>query len=377
MVRPRQSRSPRGSGSRSRQPGQSRVARLSSRLVSAALHRAVERVFQHFGGEHHLRAVAAATHSVYSKANILGAGVGVKHTRGASTDTLAVQVFVVQKLPRNKLEAALRVPERIRIDSEDIPTDVVETGEIVPMPAVGPSCGDVIHAQAVGHYTDRYRPVFCGSGIGHPQVTAGTLGCMVTKEEGLYLLSNNHVLAATNSAAVGDLIYQPGPLDGGSQKDAIAIIDSRADVVPLHFNLGAVNEVDAALALTNVDETIPEMQGGIALDDNQPADAYVGMEVQKVGRSTGHTMGTVIGLHARIRVNYENGRYAQFQNQIAIQRPDGLPFSQGGDSGALILSVRPCQPVGLLFAGGDLITFANPLRSVMDCLGGFEIVTRY
>jgi hypothetical protein len=340
--------------------------------------RAVDQLFAALGGQHEILAAAApASRSVYGKANIVGAGVGRKQTAGQVTDTTCVHVYVVEKLPLGNLDPGLRVPASVRVGSQDVPTDVIETGEIVPMPAPAVPLGDVIHAQAVGYYTGRYRPAGPGSSVGHPKVTAGTLGCLVSRNDGLYLLSNNHVLAAVNQAKQGDLIYQPGPIDGGTSADAIAIIDALADVIPLKFSAGAVNAVDAALALTNDQDTTPQMQDGTTIDDPTPLDAFVGMTVRKVGRTTGPTTGQIMSVAARIRVNYENGRSAQFQNQIMIQSLDGSPFSQGGDSGSLILSVNPARPVALLFAGTDQQTFAAPIKVVSDAFGGFDVVATF
>lgn len=60
--------------------------------------------------------------------------------------------------------------------------------------------------------------------MGHPQVTAGTIGAWVLRGQGPehYMLSNNHVLANSNGAALGDFIRQPGAADGGTDNDRMA-----------------------------------------------------------------------------------------------------------------------------------------------------------
>jgi hypothetical protein len=64
----------------------------------------------------------------------------------------------------------------------------------------------------------------------------------------------------------------------------------------------------------------------------------------------------------------------RFNNQVEIEGAGDAPFSQGGDSGSLIVDADR-RAVGLLFAGGDHggtngkgLTYANPLRSVLDAL---------
>ncbi len=67
----------------------------------------------------------------------------------------------------------------------------------------------------------QYRPralvaetiLTAGSSIGHYKVTAGTLGGFVRDREGVYILSNNHVLANSNKAEGPDPILLPGPAD--------------------------------------------------------------------------------------------------------------------------------------------------------------------
>jgi len=65
--------------------------------------------------------------------------------------------------------------------------------------------------------TDKWRPAPGGVSIGHPAVTAGTLGVTVIDNttRRRVILSNNHVLSNKDSiqnprANEGDSIYQPG-----------------------------------------------------------------------------------------------------------------------------------------------------------------------
>ncbi len=71
---------------------------------------------------------------------------------------------------------------------------------------------------------------------------------------------------------------------------------------------------------------------------------------------------------ADIRVRFGQ-QLADFEDQIAIQGVNDL-FSQGGDSGSLIVDAMTRRPVALLFAGGGNQTFASPIDRV---LSRFEI----
>ncbi|TVP59895.1 MAG: hypothetical protein EA351_01115 [Gemmatimonadales bacterium] len=59
--------------------------------------------------------------------------------------------------------------------------------------------------------TARVRPAPIGFSVGHPDITAGTLGARVVNGGGqVFILSNNHILANSNNASIGDPILQPG-----------------------------------------------------------------------------------------------------------------------------------------------------------------------
>ena len=101
-----------------------------------------------------------------------------------------------------------------------------------------------------------------------------------------------------------------------------------------------------------------------------------GTHVRKVGRTTGETTGLVTAFELdNVVVNYDLGNL-RFDNQIEIEGQGADPFCEGGDSGSLIVN-EDNLGVALLFAGGDTggtngrgLTYANPLRTVLDQLKG-------
>jgi hypothetical protein len=100
------------------------------------------------------------------------------------------------------------------------------------------------------------------------------------------------------------------------------------------------------------------------------ASASVGMQVQKYGRTTALTKGRVYATNATVNVQYDQG-VARFVGQIIITPGN---FSAGGDSGSLVVkSDRNAnennKPVGLLFAGSQTITVANPINAVLSAFG--------
>ena len=232
---------------------------------------------------------------------------------------------------------------------------------------------------------DRKNPLQPGASIGHPSTTAGTLGCFVKhKVDGtLGVLSNNHVLANVNAAAIGDSILQPGPSDGGTNSDSIATL---RDYAPILF-AGLPNTVDCAWAALDGSRFITPSSiidsarlHVSSIASTNPVTLMPLDTVIKIGRTTGYTQGEVTAvLTANLQVDMGSGLSARFDDVTEIESLADTRFSDGGDSGSIILR-RDGAPGALLFAGsktgghrGKGITFANPLDIVLNALD-LEIV---
>jgi hypothetical protein len=215
--------------------------------------------------------------------------------------------------------------------------------------------------------TAKYRPAPIGVSVGHPNITAGTLGARVVDGQGnAYILSNNHVLANSNNANIGDNILQPGAYDGGSNPgDAIGTL---FDFEPIVFG-GSPNYMDAAIAsVPSADLLSYTLSGGYGSPSSQIVNAGVGQSVQKCGRTTECTTGTVEEVNVTVSVCFAGfivcTRSATFVNQFTITPGT---FSAGGDSGSLIVTNNAQKnPVGLLFAGSSTRTIANPIGVVLN-----------
>lgn len=214
--------------------------------------------------------------------------------------------------------------------------------------------------------TDRFpRPVPIGVSTGHPAITAGTLGARVTNGTNVYALSNNHVYANVNNASIGDPVLQPGTLDGGT--DPADRIGTLADFQTITFD-GSQNTIDAAIALSstaNVGTATPA--DGYGTPSPTTTTAFVGQAVQKYGRTTALTTGTVSEVDVTVDVCYVFfiicWQEARFVDQISVTPGT---FSAGGDSGLLIVTQGGNQPVALLFAGGEGRTIGNPIDLVLS-----------
>lgn len=320
---------------------------------------------------------------IMSKPGIVGLGVGYKTTEGESTGELSVVVMVREKVPLAALDPTQIVPTYLG----RVPTDVIQVGHIRTGPPA-PSDKD---------RTDKWRPAPGGVSIGHYQITAGTFGAVVqepTTELDL-ILSNNHVVANSNDANLGDKVLQPGPYDGGSSTDAIGklyqfieidfgqmnngdcpfaesyayvgnliarLFRSKQRVKTLQTNPQAINYVDAGLVLPDDRSLIEDRIIDIGTVQGHEA-AVLGMKVMKSGRTTEFTRGTIDLIRATITVDYGGGRRATFENQLVAGA-----MSQGGDSGSLLVSSANKQAVGLLFAGSNQATIFNPIDEVLNAL---------
>lgn len=134
-----------------------------------------------------------------------------------------------------------------------------------------------------------------------------------------------------------------------------------------------LNQVDAAVATIDdgVDYAVMYMSYIDGVRGVNPF-AGVGTNVHKLGRTTGYTQGKIMQTDVIVDVQYDGG-IARFEDQLWIEHNElGKSFSAGGDSGSLILDMDD-NAVGLLFAGNDVVTFANPIDTVMQQLN----ITRF
>ncbi len=199
---------------------------------------------------------------------------------------------------------------------------------------------------------------------------SGTLGSLVTKGGVDYILSNNHILADSDTATVGDNISQPGLVDVNCNANNAQVVANFSEAPAL----GSAN-VDAAIAqiVTGKVATSGEiLDVGVPASTAAPIDSTaVGRGVAKSGRTTGLTCATIGSINTNVKVQYQKGcnqgkkftvRYA---NQILI---NSSSFSAGGDSGSLIVTADSAQPIGLLYAGSSTTTIGNRISDVTSAL---------
>jgi hypothetical protein len=223
---------------------------------------------------------------------------------------------------------------------------------------------------------------------------SGTLGSLIQDTGGRqYLLSNNHVLARSDHAAVGDAVVQPGLIDNNCTPNGdgpgtlpvgslTAWLPLRASTTNADAAIAQVasHSVDSAgsileLGTRQPDGSLTAAPPGISSTGGKGEPASLQLRVAKSGRTTGLTCGGVSALSVDVSVDYyrdcaETRPYLTktFSNQIAIS---GDRFSDAGDSGALIVNAANAEPVGLFFAGGTDASgvgqgMANPASDVLS-----------
>lgn len=332
---------------------------------------------------------------------VVGVAIGYRNYKEQVTDQLAMAVLVEQKKPVEALSAEDLIPT----DVNGARTDVIEIGRL----------------EAHANPRDRYRPnIPAGVSIGHYMVSAGTLGGIVyDRHTGQPLiLSNNHVLANSNEAEIGDAILQPGPTDHGLRPDDVVAKLHRFEMLRFFSDTGSgINPpsappplfppggCDIAEAFVSVGNILSKLSGSSKrlatvqapkaqidaapiyanrvdaalarpinpmlfqqsiVDIGRPNGtklAQIGMRIRKHGRTTGYTEGSVTLMNATVDVSYGDNLQARFSGQVIA-----TPISQGGDSGALIIEGDSLNAVGLLFAGSRRATIFTPIQTVLDVM---------
>ena len=215
----------------------------------------------------------------------------------------------------------------------------------------------------------------------------GTLGALVDIGGQEYVLSNNHVLARTDQATPGESILQPGLLDtdcGYAPSYTVATLSyaprlqdpaTNVDAAVAQAASGALDPAGAILGFgTASNGLLANAAPARDAEDITLAGARL-PTVVKSGRTTGLTCSAISHIAVDFNVRYNTACDGSgdeftklFTNQIAI---GGAAFADSGDSGALLADQKTAQPVGLLFAGNSVETFANPIEDVLHSFSSF------
>jgi hypothetical protein len=298
--------------------------------------------------------------------NIHAIGAGIRFTAGqAIRAEFVIKVYVFQKLEG----LGALIPRLLSGAFQGIDIDIEE------LPVLDPRAKKAAAPRATTpkqHQASK-RPVIGGLEI-QPRGASivGTLGGFVKPVDGqqdlLFALSNNHVLAGTNTLPIGREITQP--LSNETEDVFAKLTNFEPIQLPTAAQpVPAANRMDAAIArVTDVSLVETGKMHGIANYTPVLKAPVPGMEVTKSGRTTAVTRGQVSAIRVNgIRVNYGtrvSPLIGTFDGCVQIVDNGPVAFSAEGDSGSLILEAATGQPVALLFAGTSEATSACDLTAV-------------
>ncbi|MEW9701595.1 hypothetical protein [Paenibacillus sp. SI8] len=218
----------------------------------------------------------------------------------------------------------------------------------------------------------KYRPVSGGVSIGKREMGAtGTAGLIVTKNNRLFVLSNNHVLVKDNSTEFSETV-QPGVVDGGVLgRDTIG----RAYQF-VKLRAGQDNFQDSAIAIPRANRLLNpryliSSTGQLVTVPGHLTSYPVGQKLVKSGRTSGYVTGTVESNNVDVRVSYGGSLGTLlFRNQSVIVGDSGA-VSLPGDSGSVWLRASDRYAAALNFAGTEdgKRSISNPIDVVLSTYG--------
>ncbi len=284
-------------------------------------------------------------------------GLGEKETSGVVGSDIALKVYVEKKRPNARLDKP--VPKMVSLGGMDpIITDVVEVGKIR------------LHGN-----TQRIRPALPGFSVSRAEdpPNTGTFGLVVRKKgqaSPFYLLSNCHAIAASGLANKGDVIIQPGAADEGTAStDRIGIL---TDWVPFDFTPNSTqNNIDAAIAQLD-DNAASAAISRLGVPAGVNTNLTRGMYVQKVGRTTSHSVARITDVDLVLNLTYPTAsglQLATMRDQVLVTF-----YSNPGDSGSGVLDMDN-NVVGLHVGGSDVVGFFCRIGNILERLG-LEVVTQ-
>ncbi|MCY1074108.1 hypothetical protein [Archangium lansingense] len=291
---------------------------------------------------------------ILSVPGVFGLGIGLDRTTGR----FVFQAFVDKSKPLPTLPPALEgVPLRVVRDTPPVAVD----GGSACMPC---HANQLVLPVEMGNSG---RPVAAGSSCG--SCTMGFKACEPQTGNTVWVTAAHCATDATlcpGTAPVGTASYHSSPGDAFFQCNLTTNVGSVSLQAPPVPN----GTVDAVSVVSDVSLTFPSVRdiGGLAVTTGTP---LLGDDVQKSGRTTGKTTGSVDATNTAVMISYNCGAITLNQ-QVRIVDTTGDIFCTGGDSGSGVFDMgSPAQVVGLLVARNAAGTtcWANTASNVLSALG--------
>lgn len=298
---------------------------------------------------------------------------------GVNESAREVVVFLQRATPGEKaLKALPKMADGIEVKYRQGQPEAINPAHVAEASSIA-----AMHVTTVGnHYT-------CGSSISVGNArSAGTMGCLVSRQGVLMGLSVNHVSGSCNFAPLGLPILAPGVIDVTPQNPSPFTIGFHSANLPLIAGdpslVSAAENFDAAIFKVKDASGVSSMQKSFYDTPSTSVPLQAGMLVEKVGRSTGHTKGKVIvEIVGPTGIPYSAPSY-DFAGKVHfdplfVVHGLGDRFSAAGDSGSLVVhqdaaGVR--HAVGIVVGGsvdskapGQKTTLVLPLQPILERLG--------
>jgi hypothetical protein len=343
--------------------------------------------------------------------NITGMSLGMRRRSGDWTQEPVVTVMVAKKRPSGYVSTRRLLPASVTVNGQDWGVDVVQAGPFTRPTVIGAPTpakpGTVILSDDYPVLPGRARPPLQGNSISNlndPEAggkVAGSLGCYVidNTDDTICLLTCNHVIARENYGVVGDPIIQPGGADGGTAADGIATLKRWVPLVDGTTVDGAIAQLNdqqgwtdaiANNLMTPISRTHPAVGMVVAGDPNgnslltrmdatftalnvrpiigtppgSGGGASAGviapelfMDIEKVGRTSGYTTTTIMGLNADVKVDAGAAGVVTYSDLMWT-----LFLSVPGDSGS----------VACAGGNGDFLVIMEYIELMCELLAGLE-----
>lgn len=280
-----------------------------------------------------------------SEKSVQGISIGTQQKSGKDTGKPCITVYVDKKKPLSQLKHP--VPKKLTFDGR-VDIDVIEIGRLLP--------------QA---YSQEARPLHPSLHLANINRGGGSLGAFVKLKGSSYprfIISNHHVLAPKTKTDRS--IIQPSKEFGKLPYKKVARYTRSYPMTSSQYDYQ--NLADAAIAEVSpnisIDARLPRLGQILGVSDR----VSKGQRVSMVGSISDFKVAKVINSNFRMVLYYDTPkgkRRVGFKQQVLC-----TPYSQAGDSGALVLNNRG-YAIGLHVAGNSKHSIFCRLSPVLEEFG--------
>ena len=287
--------------------------------------------------------------------NVISVGMGYKYINGNKTEELCIHVGVDRKIEERFISKNNIIPKTYM----GIKTDVVNIGKL--------NFFNQTTFNDDSNLSSKIRPLKGGYAI-ETELSEGTIGCIVSKQmrgkKTFFILSNNHVLTARENLNIGAPIFQPEEDENNEN-----FVANLTTYVPFNYDDGSddplVNYVDCAIARIN-NSQLASNKIAIIGEIKGVSEPKLGLQIKKVGKSTGYTEGEIITIGQTVSSKIDEEKSVIFKNLIVANLKSSF-----GDSGSVIVNENN-EVVGLLI-GGDIAEETSTFSNIQEVLKRLKV----